>query len=628
MNTEKKIHAFQSEVKELLHLVIHSLYSNKEIFLRELISNASDAIEKLRFNLLINNTENQKSESNFKIKISIDKEKKTISILDNGIGMTYEEVISNLGTIAKSGTKSFLKKIKKTNNIKNQEFIGQFGVGFYSSFIVSENVSVYTKHINEKKEIGTLWKSNGLGEYSIEKIQKKNHGTKILLSLKKGEEEFLEKWKIQQIIKKYSDHISIPIEMENYNKKTKIISWKQINQATTIWTKPKNQILEKEYQDFYSYISNDSEKPLIWSHNKVEGKHEYTSLIYIPKKANWDMWHRENKHGLKLYVKHIYIMDDAIQFLPNYLRFIRGIIDSQDLPLNISREMLQENQITINLKKSLTNRVLKILNYLSESDSEKYQTFWNSFGLVIKEGLAEDINNQKFIAQLLRFSSLNQNSPTQNLSLKEYIKKMNPEQKKIYFITADNYISAINSPHLEYFKEKNIDVLLLSDRVDEWMMNYLPEFEGIKFQSVSKSDITSENLLNKNQKNKPEHETDIKNLIENIKNILKDRIKNVQISNRLKETPIVALTDTNDMSTQMAKLFQAAGQPIPKIKYILEINPNHQLIKKIKKINSKEKLSNWIEFLFEQSVLAEQGSLENPHIFIKRINQLLLSLRD
>ncbi|VFP81214.1 Chaperone protein HtpG [Buchnera aphidicola (Cinara kochiana kochiana)] len=620
-DNNKKTHIFQSEVKELLHLMIHSLYSNKEIFLRELISNSSDAIEKIRFEKIYNPDKYTQNSYTPKIQISVNKQEKKIIISDNGIGMTHEEVIKNLGTIAKSGTKSFLNQIKNTEKKEKNEFIGQFGVGFYSSFIVSDIVSVYTKHASNTTKSGTLWISNGKGEYSVETVDIKEHGTKIILSLKPSEQEFLENWKIKQIIKKYSDHISIPIEIENYDEKTKIISWEKINEAQAIWTQNKNNITKESYQKFYTYITNDTEKPLIWSHNKVEGKQEYINLLYIPRKAAWDMWHRENKHGLKLYVKHVFIMDEATQFLPNYLRFVKGIIDSQDLPLNISREILQDSSVTHILRKTLTKRILKILNDLSIQNNKKYQKFWNVFGLVIKEGIAEDSENQKIIANLLRFSSIQNHDKEQNLSLKNYTDNMISEQKKIYFITSDSYKSALNSPHLEIFKDKNIDVLLLSDRIDEWMMNYLTEFNNIKFQSVSKSDDSLEKLIStKNNDNNNK----LSNFIEKIKKILKDKIKDVRITYRLKNTPAIVLTDSNDMSTQMAKIFSAAGQPIPKIKYILEINPKHPLIKKIKKVENETEFSDWIELLLEQSILAEKGSLDNPHIFINRINNLFI----
>ncbi|VFP78289.1 Chaperone protein HtpG [Buchnera aphidicola (Cinara cuneomaculata)] len=619
-NNNKKTHIFKSEVKELLHLMIHSLYSNKEIFLRELISNSSDAIEKIRFEKLYNPEKYIKNSYIPKIQISINKTEKKIIISDNGIGMSPEEVIKNLGTIAKSGTKSFLNQIKNIKNKEKNEFIGQFGVGFYSSFIVSETVSVYTKHASNTTDSGTLWISNGQGEYSIETVSMKEYGTKIVLSLKSSEQEFLETWKIKQIIKKYSDHISIPIEIENYDEKTKTISWEKINEAQALWTQNKNNITKESYQKFYKYITNDTENPLIWSHNKVEGNQEYINLLYIPKKATWDMWHRENKHGLKLYVKHVFIMDEATQFLPNYLRFVKGIIDSQDLPLNISREILQDSAITHILRKTLTKRILNMLNKLATDNNKKYQKFWNIFGLVIKEGIAEDSENQKIISNLLRFSSISTQNKEQNLSLKNYIHQMIDGQKKIYFITSDSYKSALNSPHLEIFKDKKIDVLLLSDRIDEWMMNYLTEFNNIKFQSVSKSDDSLEKLVS--TKNN-DTDNELNNFIIKIKKILKNKIKDARITYRLKNTPAIVLTDSADMSTQMAKIFSAAGQPVPKIKYILEINPKHPLVEKIKTVKDEQEFSNWIELLLEQAILAEKGSLDNPHVFINRINNLL-----
>ncbi|WP_075434078.1 molecular chaperone HtpG [Buchnera aphidicola] len=615
----KKTHAFQSEVKELLHIMIHSLYSNKEIFLRELISNASDAIEKIRFEKLYHPEKYTNHSYSPKIQISVNKNKKQIIISDNGIGMQYKEVIKNLGTIARSGTKSFLSKINNIENKEKNEFIGQFGVGFYSSFIVSNSVSVFTKHALSQEKTGTLWTSEGKGDYSVEVVPIELHGTKIILSLKPEEETFLENWKIKQIIKKYSDHIAVPIEIENYDEKTKIFSWEKINEAQAFWVQNKKEITKEAYQKFYKYITNDSENPLIWSHNKVEGNQEYISLLYIPKKSTWDMWHRENKHGLKLYVKNVYIMDEANQFLPNYLRFVKGIIDSQDLPLNISREILQDSSITVVLRKSLTKKILKLLESLSQKNKKKYQKFWSSFGVVFKEGVAEDTENKEIISRLLRFSSIKNKENT--LSLEEYAQKMIEGQKKIYFITAESYQSAINNPHLEIFKEKNMDVLLLSDKIDEWMMNYLPEFQNIKFQSVSKTDTSIEEFISK--KNTPDETCN--KFIQKIKTILKNTVKDVRITYRLKNTPAIVLTDSNDMSTQMAKMFSAAGQPVPPIKYILEINPNHPLIKKIQKIENKENFHNWIKILFEQSILAEKGSLDNPHKFIKRINHLFLS---
>lgn len=624
MNTQKKeTYNFQSEVKQLLHLMIHSLYSNKEIFLRELISNASDAIDKLRFESisspeLYNNTP--------KIQISINKAQRTLIISDNGIGMTKKDIIENLGTIAKSGTKSFLKSLEnKKTNVKN-ELIGEFGVGFYSSFIVSDKVLVRTKFAKNKSNDGILWESSGEGEYNITNIIKKTQGTEITLFLKKEEDEFLETWKIKNIVNKYSDHITVPVEIQTYDKKNKTYFWEQINKAQALWTRNKSSISDNEYHEFYKYLTNDQHNPITWSHNHVEGTHEYTSLLYVPEKAAWDIWNRENKHGLKLYVKRVYIMDNSQEFLPNYLRFIRGIIDSNSLPLNVSREILQNNSITQNLKKALVKRSLKMLDKLSKNDNEKYQSFWNQFGLVLKEGPAEDNENLSLIANLLRFTSIKNNSSEQKISLKQYVSNMIEKQEKIYYITADSYISAKNSPHLELFNKKDIDVLLLSDRIDEWMMNYLVEFEGKKFQSISKEDSSLNKLVEEKLINKEETSKEIIDFLSRVKKVLGNKVKSVRLTNRLTETPCIVLSDSNEISTQMAKLFTAAGQPVPELKYIFEINPKHELIKKISKISEKEIFSEWIKLLLDQSLFAEKGNLDNPHKFISRMNKLFVQL--
>ncbi|QCI22314.1 molecular chaperone HtpG [Buchnera aphidicola] len=618
----KEVYTFQSEVKQLLHLMIHSLYSNKEIFLRELISNASDAIDKLRFES-ISSPRLYEDDSTMKIQISINKAQKTLIISDNGIGMTKQDTIDNLGTIAKSGTKSFLQSLEKEKNKKN-ELIGEFGVGFYSLFIVSEKVYVRTRYAGTKPEEGTLWESSGEGEYNITNITKKTRGTEITLFLKKKEEDFLEIWKIKNIISKYSDHITVPVNIQNYDEKNKTYFWEQINKAKALWTLNKSSITEDEYKKFYKHLTNDQHEPLIWSHNRVEGTQEYISLLYLPKKAAWDIWNRENKHGLKLYVKRVFIMDNSQKFLPNYLRFIRGLIDSSDLPLNISREILQDNSITNNIKKSLTKRSLKMLETLSKNSNKKYHTFWNQFGLILKEGPAEDSENLSKITNLLRFTSIKNNSSEQTLSLKEYVSNMNEKQEKIYYITADSYISAKNSPHLELFKKNNIDVLLLSDRIDEWMMNYLVEFEGKKFQSISKEDTSLNQLTEEKKIKNNELSKEMINFLKKVKNLLGNKVKDVRLTYRLTETPCVLLSDSNEMTTQMAKLFSAAGQSIPELKYIFEINPKHLLIKKICLINNEIEFEEWIKLLLDQAFLAEKGNLENPHKFISRMNKLLL----
>jgi molecular chaperone HtpG len=624
MNEQKtEVYNFQSEVKQLLHLMIHSLYSNKEIFLRELISNSSDAIDKLRFES-ISSPELYENNSNMKIHLSINKAQRTLTISDNGIGMTKQDTIDNLGTIAKSGTKSFLQSLEKNQNNKN-ELIGEFGVGFYSSFIVSEKVSVRTRFAGIKSNKGTLWESSGQGEYQITDILKKTRGTEITLFLKKEEEEFLEIWRIKNIISKYSDHITVPVYIQNYDEKNKTYFWEQINKAKALWTLNKSSITDEEYQDFYKHITNDQNNPLVWSHNRVEGNQEYISLLYVPEKSAWDIWNRDNKHGLKLYVKRVYIMDNSQEFLPNYLRFIRGLIDSSNLPLNVSREILQDNSITKNLKKALIKRSLSMLDKLAKDNDEKYQIFWDQFGLVLKEGPAEDNENLSRIANLLRFTSIKSNSFKQQLSLKKYIDQMDKKQEKIYYITADSYESAKNSPHLELFKKNNIDVLLLSDRIDEWMMNYLVEFEGKKFQSISKEDISLNKLTEEKKIKNQELPNEMIDFLKKAKKILGDKVKDVRLTYRLTHTPCVLLSDSNEMTTQMAKLFSAAGQSVPELKYIFEINPNHVLIKKICLISDENEFNEWIELLLEQALLAEKGNLENPHQFISRMNKLLLT---
>lgn len=624
MNIQKKErYNFQSEVKKLLHLMIHSLYSNKEIFLRELVSNASDAIDKLRFKS-ISSPEIHGNKSDANIEISVNKAQKTLIINDNGIGMSRQETIDNLGTIAKSGTKSFIKSLEKSNSKKN-ELIGEFGVGFYSSFIVAKKVSVRTRLSGSKVNEGTLWESSGEGEYDVTNIIKKTQGTEITLFLKEEEEEFLEIWRIKSIINKYSDHITVPIKIQNYDDKNKTYFWEQINKAKALWTLNKSDITDDEYKKFYKHLTNDQNDPLVWSHNRVEGNQEYISLLYIPEKAAWDIWNRDNKQGLKLYVKRVYIMDNSQEFLPNYLRFIRGLIDSDNLPLNISREILQDNSVTKNLRKALIKRSLNMLEKLSKIDDKKYQIFWNQFGLILKEGPAEDHENLSKITNLLRFTSTKNNNSEQNISLKEYISNMDSQQEKIYYITADSYESAKNSPHLELFHKKNIDVLLLSDRIDEWMMNYVIEFEGKKFQSISKDDLSLNKLTQEKKVKNNEVSIEMIDFLKKVKKILEKKVKEVRFTNRLTKTPCIVVSDANEMTTQMAKLFSAAGQSIPEIKYIFEINPDHLMIKKICSIKDEDEFNEWIKLLLDQALFSEKGSLENPHKFISRMNKLILT---
>jgi molecular chaperone HtpG len=612
---------FQSEVKQILHLMIHSLYSNKEIFLRELISNASDAADKLRFKAL-ENPDLYAGDSELGVRISTNKEAGTLTIADNGIGMTRDEVIENLGTIAKSGTKAFLESIG-SDQAKDSQLIGQFGVGFYSAFIVADKVTVRTRAATAKADQAVMWESAGEGEYTISDDNKETRGTEITLHLKEEEKEFLEDWRLRSIISKYSDHISLPVEVQTTDEESKEVKWEKINKAQALWTRSKSEVTDEEYKEFYKHLSHDFADPLSWSHNRVEGKQEYTSLLYIPSKAPWDMWNRDNKHGLKLYVQRVFIMDDAEQFMPNYLRFVKGLIDSNDLPLNVSREILQDNKITQNLRNACTKRVLQMLEKLAKDDKEQYQQFWNEFGLVLKEGTGEDFANREAIAKLIRFASTHTDSDAQTVSLENYISRMQEGQEKIYYITADSYGAAKNSPHLELFRKKGIEVLLLSDRIDEWMMSNLTEFDGKQFQSISKSDESIEKLADQDSEEQKQVEKELEPFIERVKTALGDKVKEVKLTHRLTDTPAIVTTAADEMSTQMAKLFAAAGQKAPEIKYTFEINPDHKLVKRIADTQDESAFNDWIELLLDQALLAEKGSLSDPSKFIQTMNKLL-----
>ncbi|YCH31630.1 molecular chaperone HtpG [Erwinia sp. D4-22] len=614
---------FQSEVKQLLHLMIHSLYSNKEIFLRELISNASDAADKLRFRAL-STPDLYEGDGELRVRVSVDKENRTLTLSDNGIGMRRDEVIENLGTIAKSGTKAFLESLG-SDQAKDSQLIGQFGVGFYSAFIVADKVTVRTRAAGSAPEEGVFWESAGEGEYTIDDLTKADRGTEITLHLREGEDEFLDSWRVRNIISKYSDHIALPVEIETKDEESDTTSWEKINKAQALWTRNKAEVSDEEYNEFYKHISHDFSDPLAWSHNRVEGKQEYTSLLYIPARAPWDMWNRDHKHGLKLYVQRVFIMDDAEQFMPNYLRFVRGLIDSNDLPLNVSREILQDNRITQNLRSALTKRVLQMLDKLAKDDAEKYQQFWSEFGLVLKEGPAEDHANQQAIAKLLRFATTSSEGAAQTVSLEEYISRMVEGQEKIYYITADSYAAAKSSPHLELFRKKGIEVLLLSDRIDEWMMSYLTEFDGKTFQSVSKADDTLEKLADEENDAQKEAEKALEPFVDRVKTLLGERVKEVRLTHRLTDTPAIVTTDANEMSTQMAKLFAAAGQAVPDVKYIFELNPEHALVKRAADTQDEARFAEWVELLLDQALFAERGTLEDPNQFIRRMNQLLLA---
>ena len=625
MSTNQETRGFQSEVKQLLHLMIHSLYSNKEIFLRELISNASDAADKLRFKAL-SAPELYEGDGDLKVRISFDADKGTLTISDNGIGMTREQAIDHLGTIAKSGTKEFLTALG-SDQAKDSQLIGQFGVGFYSSFIVADKVTVRTRAAGESADKGVLWESAGEGEYSVADIEKKERGTEITLHLREDEKEFLNEWRLREIIGKYSDHIGLPVEIltKEYDDEGKEtgVKWEKINKAQALWTRAKGEISDEEYKEFYKHISHDFADPLLWQHNKVEGNQEYTSLLYVPSEAPWDLFNREQKHGLKLYVQRVFIMDDAEVFMPNYLRFMRGLLDSNDLPLNVSREILQDNKTTAALRKALTKRSLQMLEKLATDDAEQYQIFWKEFGLVLKEGVAEDFANKEQIAKLYRFASSKADSSAQTVSFEDYIGRMKEGQKAIYYITADSYTAAKNSPHLELFNKKDIEVLLLSDRIDEWMLSYLTEFDGKPLQPISKADLDLGELADKDEAEQKAKDEEFGSFIERVKTLLGERVKDVRLTHRLTDTPAVVSTDNSEMTTQMAKLFAAAGQPVPEVKYTFELNPEHSLVKKVSDIADESEFADWVELLLEQAMLSERGTLENPTAFVKRMNALL-----
>lgn len=630
----KETHSFQTEVKQLLHLMIHSLYSNKEIFLRELISNAADAADKLRFEALSHDNYFE-NDSDLKIRVTSDKDAGTLTIEDNGIGMTRDEVMANLGTIARSGTSEFLKNLTKEQQ-SDSSLIGQFGVGFYSSFIVADEVEVRTRKAGQVADEGVSWVSKGDGEFSVESITKESRGTEIILHLKKEENEFVEPWRLRSIIGKYSDHISLPVEMEKVDagspdedKKEDdeviVPEFEVVNKATALWTRPKSEVKKDEYKEFYKHISHDFGEPLVWSHNKVEGKQEYTSLLYLPKKAPFDLWNRDKPRGVKLYVQRVFIMDDAEQFLPIYLRMVRGVLDSNDLPLNVSREILQDSSAAQSLRNACVKRVLGMLEKLAKSKKDDYQGFWDEFGSVLKEGLAEDFANKEKIAGLLRFASTQDNTSKQTVSLNDYIERMKPEQDKIYYIVADNFATAKSSPHLEVYRKNGIEVLMLSDRIDEWAMGNLTEFSGKKLQSITQGDLDLGGLTSEEDKENIEKATkDNSDLIEKIKKYLGDKVEDVKISARLEESPTCVVSSDGGMSLQMNRMMKAAGQAVPEAKPVFEINIDHQLVKQLDTDMVQDDFDDWVALLFDQAVLADSGQLEDPSAFTQRLNRLLL----
>jgi molecular chaperone HtpG len=627
MANEKQTMGFQTEVKQMLHLVIHSLYSNKEIFLRELISNGSDALDKLRF-LGLSDAALYENSPDLSIRIEINEKSKTITLTDTGIGLSYDEAIDNLGTIAKSGTREFLSHLTGEQS-KDSQLIGQFGVGFYSAFIVANKVTVKSRRAGLSPEEGIVWESTGEGDFTIVKVARKERGTSITLHLKDDADEFLSDWRLRGIISKYSDHICWPISM----KKMRDLEEKEepsaepsnefetVNKATALWTLQKSEIKDEAYKELYKHISHDYQDPLTWSHNHVEGKNEYISLLYIPSHAPFDLWQQEVKHGLKLYVKRVFIMDDAAQFVPRYLRFIKGIIDTSDLPLNISREILQDNKQVEAIRNACTKRVLSMLEKMSTEEPETYQKFWDEFGLVIKEGPVEDMSNRDVISKLLRFSTTHSAGEQQSISLSEYVSRMKEDQDKIYYVTASSHNAAKNSPHLEIFKKKGIEVILLSDRIDEWLVNYLNEFEGKKLQSISKGKLDFE----EDKEEIKAQEKTYTPMIEQIKKILGDRVKEVVLTQRLTDSPACIVADDNDMGLEMQRILQSAGQKMPATKPILEINPHHALIKRLHDITDDALFEQWTIMLLEQALLAEGGQLDNPADFVSRVNRLLMT---
>ena len=631
--SDKQVMGFQAEVKQLLQLMIHSLYSNKEIFLRELVSNASDASDKLRFEA-INNAALFEGDSELAIQIEFDKAARTISISDNGIGLSQADAIEHLGTIAKSGTKEFFSRLSGDQQ-KDASMIGQFGVGFYSGFIVANKITVESRRAGLPAEQGVKWESAGEGEFSVETINKPERGTRITLHLREGEDDFLSAWQLRSIIRKYSDHISLPIKMhkEEWDEEKKEMIVKDeletVNQASALWARSKSDITDEQYTEFYKHVSHDFQEPLSWTHNRVEGRSEYTQLLYIPAHAPFDMWDREKRGGIKLYVKRVFIMDDAEQLMPVYLRFVKGVIDSNDLPLNVSREILQESRDVKVIREGSTKRVLGMLEELANADEQekkdKYANFWKEFGPVLKEGIGEDSTNKERIAKLLRFASTQNDTDVQNVSFGDYVSRMKEGQDKIYYVTADTWMAAKNSPHLEIFRKKGVEVLLLTERVDEWMLSFLNEFDGKALVSVAKGDLDLGQLEDENEKKqKEETETDFKELVEKMKVALADKAKDVRVTFRLTDSPACLVAGENELSGNLLRMLKAAGQTAPDTKPTLEINPHHPLVQRLKYEDAK--FDDWSSLLFDQALLAEGGQLSDPAGFVKKLNDMLLGM--
>ena len=631
VETQTETRGFETEVNQLLDLMIHSLYSNKEIFLRELISNASDACDKLRF-IAVSDDSLYENDIDLKVKVSFDKDNKTITITDNGVGMNREEVIDNIGTIAKSGTRSFMDALTGEQS-KDAQLIGQFGVGFYSSFIVADEVTLKSRKAGDSIENGVCWNSKGKGEYDMSQIEKTTRGTEITLHLRDEEEDFLNEWKLRSIITQYSDHISFPVLMDKVVEPAEeggetTIEEETINQASALWTRSKSEITEEEYKEFYKHVAHDFEEPMDWSHNRVEGTNEYTSLLYLPKRAPFDLYDRESKHGIKLYVQRVFILEDSEQLMPKYLRFVRGLVDSSALPLNVSREILQSSKIIDNIRNGSVKKVLTMLEKMAKNDPEQYQTFWTEFGKVIKEGPAEDATNKDKIAKLLRFASTKANTDEQNVSFDDYIGRMPEGQDKIYFIAADTHSAASNSPHLEIFRKKGIEVLLLSDRVDEWLTSHLTEYDGKALQSVAKGELDLDKDDEAVKKELEEKTKESEGLLKKMKEALGDKVEEVRVTTRLTSSPACIVLNEHDMAMHMQRLLKEAGHAMPSSKPILEINTDHPIVKRLEEEKSDSKFNDWSDILFDQAILAEGGQLDDPASFVHKLNEMLVSIAE
>ncbi len=624
VDAHKETLQFQAEVSQLLHLMINSLYSNKEIFLRELISNASDACDKLHFEALTNDG-CWEGDTELKVQVEYDKDARTVTVRDNGIGMNRVEVVSNIGTIAKSGTAEFFRSLTG-DQAKNAKLIGQFGVGFYSSFIIAERVTLVTRRAGMSSESGVRWESDGTGSFTLETVERANRGTEVILHLREGEDEFLSSWRLRSIISKYSDHVPLPVQMPKEDDKgERTEEWETVNKAAALWQQPKADISDEEYKAFYKHVAHDFEDPLTWAHNKVEGKLEYTSLLYIPGRAPFDLFDRDHIHGVKLYVQRVFIMDDAEQLMPRYLRFVRGVIDSNDLPLNISREILQNNRIIDQIRSGSVKKVLGLLEDMANKEPDRYNIFWKEFGRVMKEGPGEDFGNREQIAKLLRFASTEHDEEI--VSLTDYVERMKEGQDKIYYITAESLGAAKSSPHLEIFRKKGIEVLLLHDRVDEWLTAHLNEFQGKSLQSVAKGDLDLDKIEDEDEKKaKQEAEAQAKDVLDRVKSALGDRVEDVRASHRLTTSPSCIVLNDRDMALYMQHLLKQAGHDVPSSKPILEVNPNHPMITRMKLEPEEDRFKQWAQVLFDQAILAEGGQLEDPAGFVSRLNRLAFNL--